>query len=568
MNKIIRDQVKDRIVSAVSEVLPDFASEKIELEHPELLMHGDFSTNVALVAKGGRGMAEKLANLINEDDLIAKLEVAGPGFLNIWLQNDALVKELDRVLIDRDDYGKNLSLRDSRVMIEFTDPNPFKEFHIGHLYSNIVGESLSRLLEYSGAEVWRVTYQGDVGLHVAKSIWGMQKLAGEMPDESSPLGDKMKFLGRAYALGATSYESAPELRTEIENINRLIYQGDPVYDKLYKLGKAWSLTYFDSVYERLGSKFVRNYFESQSGQVGLEYVKKHLQSGVFEESEGAIVFRGENYGLHTRVFVNSQGLPTYEAKELGLAPTKYSDFKYDLSFVVTGNEIEAYFKVLLKALSLIEPELAKKTHHITHGMVKLPTGKMSSRTGKVITGEWLLDVAAQTAAKKMKEGMAERESCEVVGQAAVKYALLKSGLGGDVEFDFEQSVDFQGDSGPYLQYTFARIQSVIRGYVLNSEKTKSVASDISELGPEDELLRHIYRFPEVVLVSRERLSPNLICGYLYGLAQRYNSFYNQQSIRSADSEARIDLRVRLSCAVGHIIKNGLWLIGAKTLERM
>jgi len=555
----IADQVREMIAGAAG-VLPG----EIELEHPEAQEHGDYSCNVALRLKGGRPLAEKIANSITLDEVIDKTEVAGPGFINIWLQKDFLLKQIDEVLTQGQNYGWSLADSSKKVIIEFTDPNPFKEFHIGHLYSNIVGEAIARLREARGEDVWRVTYQGDVGLHVAKSVWGMRKLTEDKPAENASLGAKAKFLGQAYAAGARAYEDDPAAKADIDNINKQIYELHPEVTAIYQVGKRWSLEYFDTIYNRLGTKFQKNYFESEAGKVGLELVRKNLAAGIFEESDGAVVFKGENYGLHTRVFINSAGLPTYEAKELGLAPTKYRDFPYDESIIVTGNEIDEYFRVLLKALELINPELAAKTKHISHGMVRLPEGKMSSRTGKVLTGEWLLDEARDRAAKLATGGEVDPD---VVGKAAVKYALLRSGVGRDIEFDFEESVSFEGNSGPYLQYTYARTQSVLaKGGRVEEYKGRTAGYRYNK--QETDILRYIYRWPEVVEEAAGRYAPNLVCSYLFELAGRYNTFYNQHSILGADKAEAKEFRLALTAAVGQVIKNGLFLLGIAAPERM
>ena len=587
--KSISQRLQKVIAGAVVDSGAELGRQEIKLEHPELSEHGDYSTNVALAMNGGRLLAEKIAGTVKPDEVIAKVEVAGPGFVNIWLQKEYLVKELGRVITQGQDYGKGLAISGKKVMIEFTDPNPFKEFHIGHVYTNTVGEALAKIIEYQGADVWRVNYQGDVGLHVAKSVWGMEKLSDEMPKESASLGEKAKFMGRAYAAGAKTYEEDEQKKMEIEKLNKQIYEKDAAVMKLYALGKKWSLDYFEAMYARLGTSFRRYYFESEAGERGLKLVRDNM-GHVFAESDGAVVFPGESYGLHTRVFINSQGLPTYEAKELGLALTKFDDFPYDLSLIVTGNEIREYFKVLLKAMEMVAPELAAKTRHIPHGMVRLPSGKMSSRTGEIITGEWLLDKAADGARRivdesgkvrveeKDKEGLAKN-----VGLAAIKYAFLKSGIGENIEFDFDKSLSFEGNSGPYLQYTYARTQSVLAKAVGITRGSYGLFT--GNLHPEEEvIIRWVYRFGEVIEESASRYAPNLLCNFLFELAQRYNTFYNKHSILNPDitppdpplsvrggrgsyEEIR-RFRLLLTAATGQVLKNGLELLGIEAPERM
>ena len=303
----------------------------IFFEHPENLEHGDYSTNVALVlakqlGKNPREVAESIIGKLEIENwkFLDKVEVAGPGFVNFFLSKEYLLEELKRIAKEKDRYGAGKEKR--KIIVEFTDPNPFKEFHIGHLYSNTAGESLCRLFEATGAVVKRANYQGDVGLHVAKAILGMTLLANGMPKKKTTLLEKVKWLGRCYALGSADGVEVGDL----ERINKAVYEkSDKNINKLYEVGREWSLQYFENIYKRLGTEFNYYYFESKVGNMGAKIVGEGLKKGVFERSEGAVIFPGEKYGLHSRVFINSQGLPTYEAKELGLAPTKYKDFKYD-----------------------------------------------------------------------------------------------------------------------------------------------------------------------------------------------------------------------------------------------
>ncbi len=601
----IKQQIKDQL----SSVLKDLGIEGVEpgVEYPGERSHGDYSSNVAMVAfakkqkatsdkqqeisvKGAeienpRDLAEEIEKKLGirnkELGLFEKVEVAGPGFLNFTIANDILLDSLNKF-----DSGKK-ALAGKKIMVEFTDPNPFKEFHIGHLYSNIIGESISRLLESQGAEVWRVNYQGDVGMHVAKALFGLfQKLKTEnlelkKIDELS-LDEKVKILGKAYAYGARAYEDDEKARREINEINKKVYDKDPEVMEIYEKGRKWSLEYFEEIYKRLGTEFKQYYFESEVGLYGSKYVKDNLGK-VFTESKGAIVFEGEKYGLHTRVFINSQGLPTYEAKELGLAPTKYKDFKYDTSIIVTGNEIVEYFKVLLKALSLINPDLADKTKHLPHGMVRLPGGKMSSRAGinRELTGMFFIsDAKHEIGTKKMNLKPEEINSdskwsiAEEVGMGAVKYAFLKSNIGSDIVFNLEESISFEGNSGPYIQYAYVRTQSVLERGKREGESVKTEeknftlnASPLTLEKEERELLLLLSRFEEVVAEAAERYAPNVVATYLFELAQSFNLFYQKMPILKAEGDVK-DLRLFLTEKTGKVLKKGLYLLGIKAPERM
>lgn len=528
-----------------------------KLEHPENEDWGDWAAFLK-PGKEADGAVEKLKKL----KFVEKVEQVG-GFVNIRLKNEFFSTLLPQV-IKNPGWGKSGVLRGKKVMVEFTDPNPFKELHIGHLYSNTVGEAISRLFEANGAVVKRACYQGDVGMHVAKAVWGMQ---AKIRNSKFEIRKTPKFLSEAYVLGATAFEDNPEAAAEIKELNKKLYEAKSAeIMKLYELGKRESLIYFDGIYKRLGTKFDFSYFESDAGKRGMQVVEEGLGKGIFKKSEGAVIFEGEEFGLHTRVFVNSQGLPTYEAKELGLAPTKFADFPYDLSVIITANEINDYFRVLLKCLDLLYPDLAKRTKHIGHGFVKLPGAvKMSSRKGNVLTAEWLLDEAK----KKVLEIAPKATDADAVGVAAVKYAMLRSGIGRDIEFDLDKSVSFEGSSGPYIQYTFARTQSVLAKAdnsplsfpSLKLREGPAVAE--GELNPEElAVLRWLYRWPEVIEEAGERLAPNLVCSFIYELAQRFNSFYAKHQILENE------FRLALTQATGQILKMGLEMLGIKALEKM
>lgn len=577
--------MKEKLTQALTTIVKGLVQEniKVELTVPNDNKNGDYATNVAFqlskkLGKSPLDVAEQIVKdfaLKMQDLGIEKVEAVKPGFVNFTLSQEQLINLVDEVLNAPTKVGGTTQMAGKKMIVEFTDPNPFKELHIGHVYSNTIGEALSRLLESQGAEVKRACYQGDVGLHVAKALWGMAELASEMPSEESSLSEKAKFLGKAYAVGAKAYEEDENAKKEITELNKKVYLKDPTIMQQYEKGRAWSLEYFDSLYARLGMHFDYFYFESVAGPIGLEYVKEHIADGTFEEDQGAVIFRGEKYGLHNRVFINSQGLPTYEAKELGLAPTKYKDYPYDQAIIITGNEINEYFNVLLKVLSLVNPDLASKTKHMGHGMVRLPEGKMSSRTGNVITGEWVLDEAKRQAEGKIKEQVKtsdltpqeEEKITEQVGVGAVKYAFLKSGIGKDVSFSFEESVSFDGNAGPYLQYTYVRTQSVLAkaGSIVPQAQLS-----IHYTPAEEELLvlRKLVHFSGVVEQAARTYSPNVVTEYLFELAQLFNNFYQKYRIVNASVEEERVFRLRLTKAVGIIIKQGLYLLGIATPEKM
>jgi arginyl-tRNA synthetase len=552
------------------------------IEHPDDLKNGDYSTNVAMVCAKKIGMnprelAEKIKLELEKDLLkeIGKVEVAGPGFINFYLSREFFTESINEVLKEKENWGKNKILEGKKVMVEYTDPNPFKPFHIGHLMANAIGESISRIVEFSGANTIRANYQGDVGPHVAKAIYGLMKSG--LPDESLSVGEKAQYIGKCYSEGSNLYDTDESIKKEIEIINKKVYEkSDEEINKIYDWGRKITLDAFEDIYKILGTKFDYYFFESDMAKIGEKIVRENTRKAVsaddnrsiFEESDNAIVFHGENHDkkLHTRVFINSQGLPTYEAKEIGLALTKFEKENPYISIVTTAIEQGEYMKVVQKAFSLMHPELESKMKHITHGMMKLASGKMSSRKGNIITGESLLSDSIDMVYEKMSErefGNEEKKKIgEVVGIAALKYSILKSSLGSDIIYDADKSISFEGDSGPYLQYTAVRASSILKkAENFDLSNKKEVSESITELE------KLIYQFPEIVKYSYEELEPHHITTYLTELASSFNSFYGNTQIL-VEGNIYMAYHLDLIKAFLETMKNGLWLLGIETPEKM
>jgi arginyl-tRNA synthetase len=460
--------------------------------------------------------------------------------------------------------------------VEYTDPNPFKEFHIGHLMTNIIGETLACLEEAGGAPVTRACYQGDVGLHVAKAIWGAKKMLQDNPNSRKEFfgnlfgfGKNPKIWGQAYAFGATKYEEDEMAKKEIISLNKVIYERtDREINKIYDIGRKVSLQEFERLYKILGTHFNKYFFESEMAGPGKALVENNISTGVFEKSDGAVIFRGEKYGLHTRVFINGEGLPTYEAKELALAKIKFDQTGYDKSIVVTGNEINDYYKVVMKVLDLIYPELAKKVEHIGHGMLRLPSGKMSSRTGKVISGEFLLNEIKKLVLEKMKDRdftTKEKENiAEIISIGAIKYSILKQAAGSDIIFDFDKSLSFEGDSGPYLQYSYVRAKSILQK--AGKEGIKANINLENNLG-NIPLSKMLIRFPEIVERAGKEYAPHYLATYLTESAAIFSSFYAQETVVDKN-DVNSPYKVALIEAFSIVMKNGLKLLGIKVPEKM
>src|SRR3989338_4872815 len=364
--------VGERIKKSVAEALSRLKIEGVTfvLEHPDSLIHGDYFTNAAMAAakkihKSPLDLAEKIVAEMRDNcpEEIEKIEIAGAGFINFSLSSKFFADSIDNILSHSDSFGRGDSLSGQKIMVEYTDPNIFKPFHIGHLMSNAIGESISRIIQFQGADIIRACYPSDVGLHIAKAVWGYLKNEKNAPLLNDSLGKKVEFLGDAYVSGSEAYEKSEQSKKEIDSLNEKIFEkGDEKINSIYDNGKKWSTEHFEEIYECLGTKFDVFIYESEVAEKGKRITNELVEKSVFEKSEGAIIFNGEKFGLHKRVFVTSRGLPTYEAKELGLNLKKFEMFPdITSSMIITGNEQNDYFKVLIKALSLINESALMST---------------------------------------------------------------------------------------------------------------------------------------------------------------------------------------------------------------
>lgn len=556
--KVIRDVISQAVYEAYEvKVVP-------ELSRPEP-QFGDVSCNIALQLSKqlgenpreiGQAIADKLAVLPE----LGKVTLAGPGFINITLSDKTLWQQAIR------EPAK--SLRGQKILVEYSDPNPFKPLHAGHLYTTLVGDTIARLVENAGAETIRLNYGGDVGLHVARSMWAIVKyLGGEYPEKLAEIAENERpsWMGARYVEGTTADEEDEAAHDEIVEYNKRVYQihhdqdHSSPFAQIYWTCRQWSYDYFPELYRQLDVvPFARFIPESEVTPLGLDTVTAHI-GDVYEKSResDAIVYDGEKYGLHTRVFINSHGLPTYETKDVGLSLTKWRDYEFDRSIIITAVEQQQYMQVVIKSIEQFAPEPAKRTTHLTHGAVKLAGGvKMSSRRGNVLMALDILEAARQAAANS------GHNASEEVILAAVKYSFVRSRLGSDVIYDPAESVALEGSSGPYLQYAHARACSIIdKANTLANSAMKEVVFE-----PGERLLaRKLTEYNEVVAKATNDLAPHGICTYLYELAQEFNRFYEHNRVIG---DRREGVRLALVVQYRDILARGLNVIGIYAPEKM
>ncbi len=556
----MKDEISGVVARAAKELFD--VEVAVELTRPEE-QFGDFSTNIALqlagkLGKNPREVAQQLAGVLNDVAHIAEISVAGPGFINLRLTDAALTQLADS--------EAPKSLLGKKVVVEYSDPNPFKPLHAGHLYTTLVGDTIARLVENAGAETIRINFGGDVGLHVGKSMWAIiNALGGEKPEKLAdiPEGERAAWLGACYVAGNNAYEDDEIAKTEIVAVNKKVYalhdanDNSSPFAQIYWTCRQWSYEYFATLYKQLEViPFDRYLPESEVTSLGLKTVREQLQNGVYSQSDGAVVFEGERFGLHTRVFINSEGLPTYETKDVGLSLTKWNDYGFDESIIITANEQAQYMQVVIKSIEQFAPEPAKRTKHLTHGVVKLAGGvKMSSRKGNVVTALEILD-----AARGAGEETGTNPSEETI-LAAVKYAFAKNRIGGDIAYDPKESIALEGNSGPYLQYAHARARSILSK---SSAVSRQPSAEHLE-GDERSLLRKLGEYAETVEHATNELMPHHICTYLYELAQVFNRFYEKNRVIGDDRER---LRLMLVVRYADTLKNGLELLGIHAPDTM
>lgn len=569
--------MKEIIQNQIIDVLKNIGIESpVELSIPPKPEMGDLAFPVFAIAKEMKKnpaeLAAELAEKIQPGGMLDKAQAFGP-YVNFFLNPQKVSKlTLEEIRKQGSEFGSHTIGKGKKYVIEFACPNPLKAFHLGHLKNLITGESVVRVFENAGYEVVRVNYQGDVGMHVAKALWGIFDWKKEFESmRGKPLKERAEFLGKAYAHGSVHYEESDAAKEEVVKYNDIVYENsDAEVMALYQEARSWSLEYFDDIYKRLNSHFDRLYFESEMFARGVELVHDGLGQGIFALGEGgAIIYEGSKCGLHDRVFVNSKGFPTYEAKELALAEKHFADHHPDKVIHVVGKEQTEYFKVVIKAMEEMLPQTSGKEYHLPGGFLQLKGDqKMSSRKGNIVTGDELLDEVRERIQKIMAENAKEQKASdattlEKVTGAALKYGMLRSNVSQDVSFDLEESVSVTGDSGPYVLYIVARIKSILR---------KVSVAGASKIPPhveteEKNLLLKVGEFSGVTKLAVEKCDPSEITQYLFELAQNFNNFYHACPVLQASPDVQA-FRIEIIQSVLQVMEKGLSLLGIETIEEM
>jgi arginyl-tRNA synthetase len=449
--------------------------------------------------------------------------------------------------------------------VEFAHPNTHKAFHIGHVRNITLGESLSRVLHFAGYKVARTNYQGDIGPHVARCMWGLMHLGLIEPKK-----DKGRWLGEVYAKAsqkATNYKVELEMR----QVNKDLYAGKEKLVKLWKKTRQWSLDYFDSIYADFGAKFDRLYFESEVEGPGIKLAKRLKKEGTAKESDGAIVMDLEKYGLGVYILLTQDGTPLYSIKDFVLAELQNREYRPEKIIHVVGSEQDLHFRQLIKSLELTNPKVAKKEFHLSYGLVNLESGKMKSREGQVILYEELREKVLHEARRvtstknpKLSKKELDRIS-QVVGLGALRYDMIKVSPEKVIVFDWERALSFEGNNAPYLQYTHARCCSIFRKAGIKNVRKY----DAGLLKEESEvaLIRKLSEFPGLVQKAAREMRPHYLATYSYELCDLFNEFYQFVPVLKAGEKTRA-ARLALVAAARTTLSNALSLLGIEAPEKM
>lgn len=524
----------------------------VQLSRPEP-QFGDYATNIALqlsgkLSKPPREIAERIAEKLRASGEFTEVNVAGPGFINIRLSGEALLD------LTRDEPIANRA--GQNIVIETNNPNPFKAMHIGHAFNAILADTIANLLAVDGAQVHRVSYHGDVGLHVGKSMYSLLRYVDGDSSKLSqiPEKDRNTFMSRMYAEGSKAYKEDESAKTEINKLAQESFAPtSDLYSQVYDTCKAWSFEQIDTIVAQLGNVPIeRRFLESEADPVGVETVKRHVPD-VFQESDGALIFKGSEYGSFDNAFVAGNGSGLYGARDLGLMQLKNNAYHAEKSYIVTGGEQRDYFKGVIAAAELCIPELKDVTTNIATGLVKLATGKMSSRDGDVIEIGWLFN--------QFREAIRERggEPTDEIIAGALRYQFLKVKIGGDVVFDVSEAVSLTGNTGSYLQYAYARAKSILG-------KIEGNITNPKEVNEEDRpLIRKLSEYHEVIQVATRSLEPHHICTYLFELAQEFNRYYEKNQVVGDEHELH---RAGLVALYADTLKAGLMILGIAAPAKM
>ncbi|MBL7006018.1 MAG: arginine--tRNA ligase [Spirochaetia bacterium] len=561
----------------------DLLTTRIMIQTPPKPELGDFAVPLFPFSK----ILRKSPHIIAADikNIIEKLENKPPGYvtadgpyLNIRADIVGLAENLWKEIgTVQSAYGNNTSMCDQKVMIEFSCPNTNKPLHLGHLRNDTIGESIAAIIGANGADVYKVNLINDRGIHICKSMLAYMKFGNETTPESENVKSD-HFVGKYYVEYNNWAKSSPNAEKEAQELLVKWENGDKDTIDLWSRMNTWAINGIFETYKRTGISFDKLYYESKTYTLGKDLVLQGLKDGVFyKEIDDSIWIDLEEIGLDKKVLLRSDGTSLYLTQDLGTAVSRHKDLPFNKLIYVVGSEQQYHFKVLFYVLKKLGLSWADNLHHLSYGMVNLPDGKMKSREGTVVDAddliETLSDMAKQEIISKNREDSVGdlSETSSAIARAALNYYLLQVNPAKDMIFNPAESIAFNGNTGPYLQYMGARISSMLRKFALTQkDNSMTVAFDPSllKLQVEHSLLKHIMMFPETVEQAGRELNPTNIAVYLYDLSRMYSRYYHDHQILRAGSDELIYARVVLSKMVLQVLRNAFSLIGIPFLESM
>lgn len=584
------------IQKAVLELF-NISIEKVEFQATRKEFEGDITMVVFPLVKALKGNPVEIGNqignyLVTNVNEVSKFNVVG-GFLNIVI-SDAFYVEFFNTIKNNETFGFVTPKKGEKaVMVEYSSPNTNKPLHLGHIRNNLLGYSVAEILKASGKKVYKTQIINDRGIHICKSMLAWQKFGnGQTPESTGLKGDKLvgnfyvefdkqykKEISELIVQGKTEDEAKKQAPSILEAQQMLLdwENGKPEVIELWKTMNQWVYDGFAQTYKNLGVDFDSYYYESNTYLLGKEVVQFGLEKGIFEKDpDGSVWIDLTADGLDRKIVLRSDGTAVYMTQDIGTAIQRVKDFPDVGGMVYTvGNEQDYHFKVLFLILKKLGFDWADSLYHLSYGMVELPSGKMKSREGTVVDADDLMaemTTTAQTISEELGklDGYSEEEKAvlfKTIGLGALKYYMLKVDPKKQMMFNPEESVDFAGNTGPFIQYTYARIQSILRKADFDFENVV-ISSGVEMHEKEKELIKQVQLFPEVILNAAENHSPALIANYTYDLVKEFNSFYQQVSILGEENHDKKVFRVQLSKSVGNTIKNAFQLLGIEVPERM
>ncbi len=595
MEIILKEKVREAVKNLYnSEVKNDL----IQIQETRKDFKGDFTLVVFPLLRFSKNTPEQTGQMIGNYIVENFPSVAGfnviKGFLNLEISNQWFVEYFRKMALEKDHLAASQVSKPETILVEYSSPNTNKPLHLGHIRNNLLGYSLYRILSAYGHRVIKTNIVNDRGIHICKSMLAWQKFGhGEIPGSSGIKGDHL--VGKYYVLFEKEYKAQIETlvregkdENEAKNLAPLMKEaremllkweaGDKEVFDLWKMMNSWVYAGFNETYKKLGVDFDKIYYESETYKTGKEIVLAALESNILYRNDDSSIWADlSGEGLDQKLLLRSDGTAVYMTQDLGTAVARYNEYKFDKNIYVVGNEQNYHFQVLRAILKRMGYNWADGLIHFSYGMVELPEGRMKSREGTIVDADDLIQEMQETAREVSLElgklsGFSDEEKEDIfrkIGLGALKYYILKVDPKKNMTFNPAESIDFNGNTGPFIQYTYARIKSIFRkgeqmNILADPENLQDSCAGIKEI----DLIKLLRQFSEVVTASAKEYSPALIANYCYELSKEYNQFYHDFTILGEENTGIRNFRLVLSKSISEILYKGMWLLGIEMPERM